>query len=115
MNTISNDYYSNCLIEALRAKIRGCGVKLYFCKPQMSNNHFQMFHIMWSDGTADYDFSDSEESDLPFWKTLLYKGHIRQFDLGFAERYSRQRNTMRKELKKAHKGYIKSITKLRGR
>lgn len=82
------------MIEALKAKIRNPKVKLYFCKPVIKIGHFQNFHFMWSDGKADYDFSDLEElpSDRCILNYVLFKGVIRKFDLGFAEKYSKYRN-----------------------
>lgn len=90
---IALDYYvSNCLIEALKAKIRNPNVTIYFCKPRITeNNHFQTFHFMWSDGIADYDFSDDDRIEH-FSQMLLFKGAVRQFELGFAEKYSQYRN-----------------------
>lgn len=71
---VTPEYLSNCFIEAVRAKLRDpCHVKLYFRKPTKR----QMFHFMWSDGKADYDFSDSGDGDLPWYKCLLFKGQIR--------------------------------------
>lgn len=90
---ISKEYCSNCMIEALKAKIRNPNVKIYFCKPRITENgHFQMFHFMWTDGKADYDFSDLEENGLPPYRNFLFKGVIRKFELGFAERYCKYRN-----------------------
>ncbi len=94
---VSQQYYSNCMFEALKAKIRNPNVKIYFCKPRITENgHFQMFHFVWTDGESDYDFSDLEENGLPPYRNLLFKGAIRKFDLGFAERYCKYRNGKRK-------------------
>ena len=89
---VSKEYRSNCMVEAIKAKIRNPKVKIYFCKPIIKKGRFQNFHFIWSDGKADYDFSDLEESELPLYKHLLFKGVIRKFDLGFAERYCMYRN-----------------------
>ena len=90
---ISKEYHSNCMIEALKAKIHNPKIKVYFCKPRITENrHFQMFHFMWSDGVADYDFSDLKENELSPYRNLFFKGVIRKFDLGFAERYTKYRN-----------------------
>lgn len=95
---ISKEYFSNCMIEALKAKIRNPNVKIYFCKPRITKNgNFQMFHFMWSDGMADYDFSDFEENGLPPYKNLFFKGAIRKFELGFAEKYTKYRNGRKKK------------------
>lgn len=93
---VSQPYWSNCLIEAVRAKIRSPNkVKIFFCKPRITENgNFQMCHFMWSDGKADYDFSDLTDSEMPWYKDFIYKGHIRKMKLGFAEKYSRYRNSI---------------------
>lgn len=90
---ISKDYISNCLIEAIRAKIKNNQVKIYFGRPRITENgHFQMFHAMWEDDKGSYDFSEPEAAGLPPWRQLLFRGHIRQFERGFAERYTAYRN-----------------------
>jgi len=87
-------YWSNCLAEAVKAKLKDWKhVKIYFCKPRITENgHFQMMHFMWSDGIADYDFSDREANGLPWYKCFWFKGSIRRFELGFAKKYSEYRN-----------------------
>lgn len=90
---VSKEYRSNCMVEALKAKINNSGVTIYFCKPYIDKNgNFHMFHFMWSDGAADYDFSDLKENELPLYRSLIFRGVIRKFDLGFAEKYCRYRN-----------------------
>lgn len=88
---ITKQYYSNCLVEAIKAKLKNKSVKIFFCKPQTINS-FQLCHFMWTDGKADYDFSDKGIEDLPWYRSFWFKGAIRKFDLGFASRYSMQRN-----------------------
>ena len=89
---VSPEYVSNCLIEAVKAKLKDPRrVKLYFCKPTFAPD-YQMFHFMWSDGKADYDFSDCGHGKTPWYRCLLFKGQIRQFKPGFAARYSSMRN-----------------------
>ena len=93
---ITEWYHSNCFIEALKAKFHNPLVKIYFCKPRITENkHFQMMHFMLSDGTADYDFSDNEADGLPWYRCFWFKGAIRQFELGFAKKYSDYRNKRR--------------------
>lgn len=92
-NFISEEFYSNCCVEAIRAKLKNKQVKIFFCKPRITENgHFQMAHFMWTDGKADYDFSDNEVDGLPWYKCFWFRGRIRKFNLGFAEKYSRYRN-----------------------
>lgn len=90
---ISREYYSNCLIEVIKAKIKNPSIKIYFCKPKFEHGKFQMFHFMWSDGKADYDFSDIGIDPLPLHRMLLFKGAIRKFKRGFAKRYSVRQNS----------------------
>lgn len=94
---VTKEYYSNCMIEAIKAKIQNHRIKIYFCKPRITENgNFQMFHFMWSDGKADYDFSDLKDSGIPPYRNLLFKGAVRKFELGFAEKYAKYRNGKRK-------------------
>lgn len=95
---ISKSYWSNCLLEALKAKINNKNIKIYFCKPRITENgNFQMFHCMWSDGEADYDFSNLDNIEHSFYKDLFYKGVIRKFNIGFAKEYSQYRNRQKKK------------------
>lgn len=52
---ISDEFYSNCLIQALKAKIKNpCKVKIK-CIPPHLNECFCP-HLMWHDGEYTYDF-----------------------------------------------------------
>lgn len=86
---VSPEYISNCLIEAMKAKLRSPKtVKLSFLKPfKRCDGKWQMFHFMWTDGKADYDFSDLGDGELPFYKCILFKGVVRKFPLGFIAEY----------------------------
>lgn len=93
----SKAYYSNCLIEAFKAKIKNRNVTIYFFRPGVTENgRFQFMHFMWSDSTGDYDFSDLGQAERKPIQCLLFKGVIRRFEPGFAEEYSRYRNGRRK-------------------
>lgn len=93
---ITEPYNSNCLIETIKAKIKNKNIKIYYCKPRIcANGKIQMAHFMWSDETADYDFSDDEEHHLPWYKCFWFTGKIRKFPAGFAKRYSHYRNRKR--------------------
>lgn len=90
---VSEPFKSNCLVEALKAKLANRdNVKIYFCRPRFVKGKFQMLHFMWSNGKHDYDFSDDESRELKWYEQFWFEGKIRQFDLGFAKRYSEQRN-----------------------
>lgn len=97
---ITDTYKSNCFIEAAKTKLfSGSNIKIYFCKPRFYNGKIQMCHFMWSGRKYDYDFSDLEEYELPWYRCFLFNGRIRQFENGFAERYSRYRNKKRTVIK----------------
>lgn len=91
---VTSEFMSNCCIEAVKAKLRDWNnVKIYFCKPRITENgNFQFMHFMWSNGIHDYDFSDKEYTELPWYKCFLFSGAIREFPLGSAERYWKYRN-----------------------
>ena len=97
-NIISSGYYPDCMIEALKAKLKDpVHIKIYFCKPRITENgNFQMFHFMWSDSKADYGFSDLNDGEMPWYKDFIFKGVLRKFPPGFAEEYSRCRNKKQK-------------------
>lgn len=96
-NFITGKFWSNCLVEAVKAKLRNKNVKVYFCKPRITENgNFQMAHFMWEDDVASYDFSDDERDGLPWYRCFWFKGAIRKFDRTFARRYSEYRNGRRK-------------------
>jgi len=96
---VSDPYKSNCLIEAVKAKIcGGASTKVFFCKPRHYNGKLQMCHFLWSDGEYDYDFSDNEVDELPWYRCFWFTGQIRRFPKGFAKRYSIYRNTKRLQL-----------------
>lgn len=80
---VSKDYYSNCLIEAIKAKLKNPKVKITYVSPFV--NEVFCPHFLWSDGKNDYDFG--VERHLKWYEILLFKGHIRQWKLGFNERY----------------------------
>lgn len=91
---VTDEFKSNCFIESIKAKIKNPScVTIYFCKPRiMENGRLQWLHFMWSDKVHDYDFSDSGETIMPWYKCFWFPGRIREFNLGFAKRYSSYRN-----------------------
>lgn len=83
----SEDFYSNCFIEMLKAKLKNWnGVTLYKVPPR--KNGFNPFpHFMWSDGEYDYDFGT--EGFAKWYHFICFKGHIRQWKLGSAQKWIR--------------------------
>lgn len=89
-------FYSNCLIEALKAKIKNPSkVSItYVPKSEKGSCHF-----MWTDGEHDYDFS--VERPIKWYEALLFKGEIKQRALGFNEKYKRQMKIFHKKVDKS--------------
>ena len=78
-------FYSNCLFEAIKAKIRHpMSVKITVVKRSEAGCP----HFMWSDGKNDFDFG--VEKHLTGLQKIWFKGQIRKRHLGFNERYKRR-------------------------
>lgn len=96
---VSPFYYSNCLFEAIRAKIANPKIKLYFCKPyRKPTGAIGSLHVLWEDDNYSYDFSDGNwEDNGKFWQYFLYKGCIRRWPKDFARKFSSMRNRTAKK------------------
>lgn len=69
-------YYSNCLIEAIKAKIcLGWQGKIIFISPFKNDSKGSNF--LWTDGMQLYDFYPAN-SIQHWWSKLWFKGYIRQ-------------------------------------
>ena len=84
---VSNDYYSNCLIESIKAKIKNPKIKITIVMPW--DNEVFCPHILWSDGINDYDFGSEGQGNQGIKNWTIHKGHIRQRELGFNDKYKR--------------------------
>lgn len=85
---ISKDYYSNCLIEAIKAKLKDWKhIKITYVSP--FDNEVFYPHILWSDRKYDYDFGNEGKGDQMLANWTLHKRHIRQRELGYNEKYKR--------------------------
>lgn len=96
---ITNEFSSNCLIEAIKAKCKNPkDVKLYFCWPYIKpTGGLGSMHLLWEDKNYSYDFSDAEYSDNhSFIELFWYRGYIRRWPKGFARRFAKHRNYRRK-------------------
>lgn len=103
---VSKDYYSNCLIEAIKAKLKDWKhIKITYVSP--FDNEVFCPHILWSDGRYDYDFGNEGKGDQGLANWTLHKGHIRQRELGYNEKYKR---VCKKYTKKRRRG-VKNANK----
>jgi hypothetical protein len=83
---ISKEFYSNCFIEALKAKIKHpFKVKILYIPKKLNEEGCP--HFMWTDGTDDYEFG----IDAYVKNILLFKGAIRARGLGYANAYNQKR------------------------
>lgn len=89
------EYYSNCLIEAIRAKLKNPKkVKIKYIPAHL--NEVFCPHIMWHDGKYTYDFY--AKGYLKPFQRLWHKGHIRKSEYGY---YDKVMNTL-KQWKLSH-------------
>lgn len=101
---ITNDYYSNCLIEAIKAKFKNPkNIKITICLPWF--NEVFCPHFMWTDGLFDYDFGIEEWMPMIAAYTI-HKGHIRKREKGFIEKYQR---AMKKRFYRNRRNFLKKV------
>lgn len=99
---ITKDYCSNCLIEAIKQKLKDWKhIKITYVSP--FDNQVFYPHILWSDGKYDYDFGNENKGDLGILNWTLHKGHIRRRGLGFNQKYKDTRKKWTKRTKKQNK------------
>ena len=80
------EYYSNCIIEAIKAKIRHpFKIKILWVSPVI--NEVFCPHVMWTDGEKEYDFWATKNGLLKWYEIILHKGKIRKLDVGYYSKY----------------------------
>ena len=79
---IKGPFWSNCLFEAVKAKIKHPFMVKVTIVPRSEAN---CPHFLWSDGEYDYDFG--VERRLTGIQILLFRGYIRRRKLGFNKKY----------------------------
>lgn len=63
--------YSNCLIEAIKAKIRNPkNVKVHFIRPCLNNGHI---HFYWIEDDGVYQYGHKQ----PIKNPILFEGKVR--------------------------------------
>lgn len=67
---LSNYFYSNCLIQAIKAKWRDPKVRIR----KIRQSWTRLPHFVWTDGSYIYDFGANES--IPC--TLFYHGYLRR-------------------------------------
>ena len=83
MEQVGKEFYSNCLIQALKHKLHNKDVKITVIHPKYRKTFSP--HFLWSDGTNDYDFG--VDYKLKWYQVICYKGRIRKRPLGWNEKY----------------------------
>ena len=80
MTYISESFYSNCLIEAIKAKIRHpIKIKIKYIPARL--NEVFCPHLMWHDGEYTYDFWAC--GHLKPYQILWHKGKIRKSEYDY--------------------------------
>lgn len=79
---VKGPFWSNCFIEAMKAKIRH---PFRVRVTAVIKSEAGCPHFLWSDGLYDYDFSVYRR--LSNLQILWFRGYIRRHELGFSERY----------------------------
>lgn len=88
---IRGPFRSNCLLEAVKAKLRHpFKVKVTL----VPRSEARCPHFLWSDGTSDYDFGT--ERRLTGAQILLFRGYIRRYELGFNQEYKERMRQARR-------------------
>ena len=87
-----NEYYSNCLIEALKAKIKyGKEIKIIFIPAK--RNDVYCPHFMWHDlldgNIKDFTAKPYEEK---WWNFFIFKGYIRVRPYAVYEKWLKTNN-----------------------
>lgn len=83
-------FYSNCLIEAIKAKLKNPkNVKVFYIRAKGDI----IPHFMWTDGLYDYDFTivKDDNCNKKLINEIFFKGRIRKCDLGFIEEFKNKR------------------------
>ena len=62
---------SNCLFEAIKAKIRNPSVKILYCPAFL--NEIPCPHFMWLDGDTEYEFKCGR---IKWYQWIWHKGEI---------------------------------------
>jgi len=83
---ITESFYSNCFIQAIKAKLINHKIKITYVSP--FKNEVFCPHFLWSDGLNDYDFGISKH--LKWYQIFWFKGCIRKRYLGFNTNYKAQ-------------------------
>lgn len=80
-------FHSNCLIEAVRAKLKNPKkVRVLYIPARLTPSG--CFHFMWTDGEKEYDFNRC--GHVPWHKWAWHEGRIRTHRLGCYDRYIKE-------------------------
>ena len=94
---IKKTYWSNCIIEAVKAKMNNDKVRFIMIWPWQ--NEVWCPHLMWTDGEYEYDF---HAWNVPMLGWLWHRGSIRTKPLGWAKSYVDGRRSLRQKRKLRH-------------
>lgn len=90
MAEVTKYFYSNCFIEAMKAKLlHPFKVKITYIRPKYGESFLFVPCFLWSNGTCDFDFGVN--SYLKPKQVFFFRGCIRMHPLGYNKEYKAQR------------------------
>ena len=103
MTESEHEFYSNCFLEAIKAKVKDSkNVKITYIPPQY--NEVFCPHFLWSDGKNDYDFG--VERYLKWYEIFWFKGKIRCRQLGWNKKWKAYRIAKKKKKYVKYEDYL---------
>jgi hypothetical protein len=77
IHNINNEFYSNCLIEAIKAKLNNINVVIYMSYDRDHvDNYFIFPHFYWKDRDLFYHFNCMEDESTRLIDQLWFRGRI---------------------------------------
>ena len=79
----SVNFYSNCLIEALKAKIKH-PIKTKIRMVVIPDSLIP--HFIWVNNNTIKEFGNVDVGDIKWYKSFLYKGYIQKHNISFYQK-----------------------------
>ena len=86
-NTFKKCYYSNCIFEAIRAKIMFRNIKILYIPPSL--NEVFCPHFFWTDGIYEYEFRTDKK--MKWYQVFWFEGYVKKHNVGCVRNYIEKR------------------------
>ena len=77
-------FYSNCLLEAIRAKRRKPAVRWHWMPIRYNRSRWP--HVLWEEDGYIYHFQCAAKGRTPWWKRFWFKGYLKRYNLSAWEK-----------------------------